>query len=301
MFLLLPLILLLFCILVPLYIAWRIWRLDEQSFNGWLLKVADGIALTLFIFLIGRWDIAGAYTRYPLLALLVAAIITSGLRHSRRPWFPPDGHPLWHSHFLTLFSLGLFATGNIYVASGFLAEGRPQTLAMPLEGARFMVVQGGNNRLLNYHHDHPAQRYAADIVALTPAGFRMTSVIPTDPRHYVAYGATVISPCKGRVVELRNDLPDLNPPRTDRQNPAGNHVVLACNGLEVELAHMQRGSIGVKPGDSLSTGDRIGLVGNSGNTSEPHLHIHAVDPANGRGVEITLNGAIPVRNHIFDS
>lgn len=297
---LLILILIFICILIPLGIAWRIWRLDEPSFDGWLLKIAVGIAFATFILLIGRWDIAGFYTRYAVLALLVLAIILSGLHHSRRPWLPPDGKSLWRSHFSTLFSLILFAGGSIYVASGFLAEGKPHRLAVPLEGGRFMAVQGGNNKLLNYHHNHAAQRYAADIVAINAAGFRSSGMMPADPRRYVAYGAAVVSPCDGRIVTMRNDLPDQNPPTADRKNPAGNNVTIACDGMLVELAHLKRGSIAIGPGAAVSTGERIGLVGNSGNTSEPHLHIHAVDPTSGRGVEIALDGSIPARNRIFD-
>ena len=57
---------------------------------------------------------------------------------------------------------------------------------------------------------------------------------------------------------------------------AGNHVVLQTGEAEfVYLCHMQTGSVRVKPGDQLSGGDLIGLTGNSGNSSEPHLHIHA--------------------------
>lgn len=47
------------------------------------------------------------------------------------------------------------------------------------------------------------------------------------------------------------------------------------------------------------TGDAIGLVGNSGSTTEPHLHIHAVDPGTHAGVPITFEGRFPVRNSVF--
>jgi hypothetical protein len=49
----------------------------------------------------------------------------------------------------------------------------------------------------------------------------------------------------------------------------------------------------------LQQGDAIWLVGNSGNTTELHLHIHAVDPATDTGVPITFDGRFPVRNRFF--
>ncbi len=53
----------------------------------------------------------------------------------------------------------------------------------------------------------------------------------------------------------------------------------------------------VDKGDKVQTGKRIGLVGNSGNTSEPHVHIHA--EKDGKGVPIEFNGSFPVRNSLI--
>lgn len=76
-------------------------------------------------------------------------------------------------------------------------------------------------------------------------------------------------------------------------------MILSCNGLQIEVAHLQRGSVRVKVGQNIHLGDGLGLVGNSGNTSEPHLHIHAVDPQTNEGVPITFDGRYPVRNSLF--
>ena len=67
--------------------------------------------------------------------------------------------------------------------------------------------------------------------------------------------------------DLRNDTAD---------HPAGNHLVLQTGEEEfVYLAHMQNGSIQVAVGDAVNAGDLLGLTGNSGNSSEPHLNTHA--------------------------
>jgi murein DD-endopeptidase MepM/ murein hydrolase activator NlpD len=110
----------------------------------------------------------------------------------------------------------------------------------------------------------------------------------------------VVSPCDGAVLAAQDGLPDQAPPQADPDNPAGNHVVLACGGLRIELAHLAAGSVAVAPGDRVRSGDRLGAVGNSGNTSEPHLHIHAVDAATGQAAPVTLAGTTPARNRRLD-
>lgn len=77
-------------------------------------------------------------------------------------------------------------------------------------------------------------------------------------------------------------------------------LILVCDGIEVELAHLLRGSIVVQAGDRLDIGDRIGRVGNSGDTTEPHLHIHAVEPRTRLAVPITFDGRNSVPNTLFE-
>ncbi|HYO97165.1 MAG TPA: M23 family metallopeptidase, partial [Polyangiaceae bacterium] len=85
---------------------------------------------------------------------------------------------------------------------------------------------------------------------------------------------------------------------------AGNHVELRCGAYHVVLAHLQRGSVAGEVGARVNVGARLGVVGNSGNTSEPHLHIHAVSARaadreqwlwKGSGVPLTFGGRFLVR------
>jgi murein DD-endopeptidase MepM/ murein hydrolase activator NlpD len=99
-------------------------------------------------------------------------------------------------------------------------------------------------------------------------------------------------------------LPDLPPPERDRENPAGNHVVISCMNVELLMAHMENGSVAVEAGERVETGQLVGRVGNSGNTTEPHLHIHAVE-GGGPGVfqddavPILFRRRLPTRNTLF--
>jgi murein DD-endopeptidase MepM/ murein hydrolase activator NlpD len=81
------------------------------------------------------------------------------------------------------------------------------------------------------------------------------------------------------VISVVDGLDEVQPQvEMDPEHPAGNHVVIQVAENEyLFIAHMQPGSIQVKAGDHVTAGQVIGLTGNSGNTSEPHIHIHLQD------------------------
>lgn len=284
-------------VLMPLAFAAKLWRLREATRTGWLLVAADAAVFVVLIMLVARWDMAGIYTRYVLGGIVAAALLASWRNHARLPW--RDSTSVLRAHWATALSLLLFSAALVYVGSGVFRTPASHPLAFPLENGRFVVAQGGVIGLLNHHAGHPAQRHAADITAVGPMGFRADGILPDDPQRYAIFGATVVAPCDGTVTAAIDGLPDLPPPQMDPDNAAGNHVVLTCAGLSVELAHLRDGSVAVQQGDTVSTGQKLGEVGNSGNTTEPHLHIHAVDLSSGAGVPMSFDGAVPVRNRIY--
>lgn len=292
------LVMMVFSIAMPLVYAVRVWRLDEPSLRAWLLVIGETLAFVGFILLLARWDMAGLYTRSLLAAALVAAIVFSWTRHRRRPW-RAEGESLWRRRWPNALFLVGFAGVLGYVVPATLPNADARSIASPLGAGHFIMAHGGGNTLINYHASHKAQRHAVDIVALNGSGFRVAGILPDDPAQYAIFGVSVVSPCNGEVISASDGLPDLSPPETDRGNAAGNHIVLDCAGVRLELAHLQRGSVAVVPGDRLSVGQPIARVGNSGNSSEPHLHIHAVDPATGNGVPLIISGLHPARNRTF--
>lgn len=77
-------------------------------------------------------------------------------------------------------------------------------------------------------------------------------------------------------------------------------MVLAVDGPGpprfVALCHLRRGSLAVRPGDPVRAGEVLGRCGNSGNSTEPHVHLQvmdAPDPTAARAVPFTLPGGIP--------
>ena len=149
--------------------------------------------------------------------------------------------------------------------------------------------------------DWRGQSYGVDLVQLDGLGLRAKGLQPADPRAYRIYGTRVHAPCTGRVVLAVDGLPNMQVPEMDRAHMAGNHVMLRCEKADVLLAHLSPGSVQVRAGVAVATGDWLGSVGNSGNTGEPHLHVHAQRPGpmgapfGGDPLPIRFDGQFPVR------
>jgi hypothetical protein len=156
------------------------------------------------------------------------------------------------------------------------ADAAPVKLHLPFDGI-WWVVWGGNEEIVNYHVIAPDQRHAMDILVWQNGSTHRGDGTACD--QYYAWGRPVLSPADAVVTEAIDGLRD-NQPRVqmDRQHLAGNHVILqVAPNQYVLIAHMQQGSVKVKTGDHVTVGQPLGLCGNSGNTSEPHVHIHVQD------------------------
>jgi hypothetical protein len=128
-----------------------------------------------------------------------------------------------------------------------------------------------------------AQRFAIDWMLLDSGG-RLVHGDPSDVHSYPDYGADVIAVADGTVTEtldtLDNQVPGRLPdPRTvNIHNVDGNHIVLNLgNGFFAFYAHLQKNSLLVKPGQRVKRAQILAKLGNTGNTSGPHLHFHIMD------------------------
>ncbi len=162
-------------------------------------------------------------------------------------------------------------------------------LTFPLSDGTYLIVNGGSDLSINAHLmtldaavprflAWRGQSYGIDIVQINAFGLRAQGVQPTQPNAYRIYGAKVLAPCAGEVLAAIDGLPDMKPPQADRDHMAGNHVLLRCADADVLLGHFRPGSLRPIPGARVRVGDVIAEVGNSGNTGEPHPHIHAQRP-----------------------
>jgi murein DD-endopeptidase len=168
----------------------------------------------------------------------------------------------------------------------------------PLRGADWVAGNGpshtsGHRRALIPVRGRPAiaQRFAIDWVRLRPGGKTFAGDRASN-RSYRAYGAEALAVADGVVVAIKDGIPENAPGPTSRAVPmtletlGGNHVVLDIGGGRYALyAHFQPRSLRVKRGDRVRRGQVLGLVGNSGNSTEPHLHFHVSDSPSPLGSE----------------
>jgi hypothetical protein len=164
---------------------------------------------------------------------------------------------------------------------------------LPFDGPN-TVGWGGDTPDVNYHVCAGDQRWAYDLL-VTKDG-ETSRGDGTKLEDYYCYGLPVLAPADG-IVESRWDRdPDMPIGELGGgTDPGGNHLVmLVAPGEYLFLCHLQPGSIRVKPGDRVRAGETIAAIGNSGNTSEPHLHIHLQDTS-----DSALGEGIPLYFHNY--
>ncbi len=145
-------------------------------------------------------------------------------------------------------------------------------LHLPVDGEWF-VFWGGRTLEENYHAVSVDQRFAYDLLVMRdgvthPPGAKSSA-------DYYCWDAPIHAPADGVITESVDGIDDNAPGVLNPTAPAGNHVVIDHgNGEYSLLAHLRRGSVAVQTGDHVNAGDLLGRCGNSGNTTEPHLHYH---------------------------
>ncbi|WP_194852464.1 peptidoglycan DD-metalloendopeptidase family protein [Nonlabens antarcticus] len=153
------------------------------------------------------------------------------------------------------------------------------TLILPFND-EWTVVWGGDTAALNYHVKSIAQKNAFDLV-ITDENGRSYKSDGTTNEDYYAFGKELIAPTNGTVVVATDGIEDNIPGQMNTVDSLGNAVVLKTeSGEYIYFAHLKRNSIKVKQGQKVVAGDVLGLCGNSGNSSEPHLHFHIQDALN---------------------
>jgi len=179
-------------------------------------------------------------------------------------------------------------------------DARPVLLDLPFRG-RWQARNSPARRVPSHGTHRFGVTYAIDFVAVdgegrsAPKSWR--SVLSVEPPEiFRGFGVPILAPVAGTVLLTHDGEADHVARRsTPAQIPyafgqvarvragaaaiAGNHVVLALGpvGPYVLLAHLRRGTVRVAPGDELDLGAPVGECGNSGNSTEPHVHLQATD------------------------
>lgn len=277
-------------ILLPLVAIALLWRRPRQPASRWAATLLLAAGIAGFSVLAAPWGWFGVPLRFVIVLLFVVALAIS-LRNPPQP----DAAPTSPFRILLMALIGMFFG---VVAIGVLRAHREPfgaiDVGFPLTRGVYLVAQGGSEPAANYHAQHPTQRYAVDLVKLNSAGMRARGLYPNDAKAYAIFGDAVVSPCDGMVLAAIDAFPDAARISLDEKNPAGNHVTLGCDDVDITLAHLQRRSVVVRAGASVSRGTTLGRVGNSGTSTEPHLQIHA--ERNSAPVPLRFDGHWLVRN-----
>lgn len=212
----------------------------------------------------------------------------------------------------------LGGSASLFITKSLAGRGLPEDaavidLSFPMGPGIYLVANGGSDAVINAHFltldpkterqaAYRGQSYAVDFIKINALGFRAAGWRPRNPDAYAIFGQPVLAPCDGQVIQSRDGQVDMVVPEMDHSQIEGNHVTLQCGDVAVFLGHLRQGSVSVSQGDEVVRGDRVGEAGNSGQTGEPHLHIHAQRlPSSGPMLSgdplyLTLDGIFPIRN-----
>lgn len=195
-------------------------------------------------------------------------------------------------------------------------------LEFPFTG-RWLVQNSPADRVPSHGTTMFATSFSIDFVPVDDAGrsavFTLGSLVRSEPpENFTGFGRSVLAPTDGTVMTVHDSefdhpayrgLPSLGYALTQRRRAeagwralAGNHVMIKSSGGIVALCHLQRGSARVRPGQDVHVGQEIGRCGNSGNSTEPHLHVQALD---GPDIEraaarrISFRGSLPSNGSII--
>lgn len=197
-----------------------------------------------------------------------------------------------------------------------MAGGDPVELALPFRG-RWLARNSPARRVPSHGTDLMGGRYAIDFVAVderrrTARTRDLGTFFGTEPPgRFIGYGQPILAPVDGTVVAVHDGEPDHEARRSQlslvgyllgqagrlRRGPAalaGNHVILALpdRSAFVVLAHLRAGTVRVAVGDPVRTGTALAECGNSGNSTQPHVHVQVMDrpdPVTARGVPMVFD------------
>jgi len=233
--------------------------------------------------------------------------VNGGLRAVVFLWVPLTGAaPKSIQHRLTI-ETGTGDSVRTQTLDGAAVPVTAQAVAIgpPLRGGTWLAANGpsdasGHRRTIVPISGTPAiaQRFAIDWVKISDEDktYKGDSL---KNESYHAEGLDALAVANGTVVEVKDSIPENVPGINSRAVPitletvGGNHVIIDIGGgYYAFYAHLKPGSLKVKLGDKVKRGQVIGLVGNTGNSTEPHLHFHVADansPLGSEGVPYRLD------------
>jgi hypothetical protein len=195
-------------------------------------------------------------------------------------------------------------------------------LGFPLRGT-WTALNSPADRVPSHGTEYFAQKFAIDFIRVdeekrlpyTGPAWRHL-LLALDASEFLCWDEPVLAAEGGRVVHAGDGWFDRRrvnlvyelvrctfapplPRRGDNRPLAGNHVIVEGPSGCTVYAHLRNGSVRVKQGDAVSAGDPVGTVGNSGNTTMPHLHFQLMDrpdPTKAKGLPFAFTGLKVLRD-----
>lgn len=156
--------------------------------------------------------------------------------------------------------------------SDYLDYKTKTTLALPFKSTWY-VAWGGREHYLNRHVAAPDQRFAYDFIYAEEG--KVSKESPKTNEDYFGFGKPIYSPAAGTIIVAVDSVEDNRLGVVNSTSPPGNYVVIDHGSGEYSLlAHFKKGTVAVKKGNVVKAGDLLGLCGNSGQSTLPHLHYH---------------------------
>ena len=258
----------------------------KVKFDWWFYAVPV-LAIMFALFHYGLYNAPGMMriVIYYLGSLLVSALavlfVLIGIVHAlvKRPFF--NKKRLISFGLLLLFPASFLVLAN---SNGYIMSAFPSThvnykskvnYRLPLDGD-ITVAWGGNTEDVNYHVMYPDQRWAYDLfVTKNDSSYTGSGNKVED---YYCYNLPILSPAAGKVVTVYDKMENAKIGELGAMPAHGNHIVIKTAPKEyLVLCHLKPKSVMVKEGDTVQQGQEIARVGNTGNTSEPHIHVHLQD------------------------
>jgi len=233
--------------------------------------------------------------------------VAGGMRAVVFLWVPLSSPtPKSIQHRLTI-ETGTGDSARTQTLDGTVVPVTAQAVAIgpPLRGGPWLAANGpgdtsGHRRSLIPIYGTPAiaQRFAIDWVKIDDTD-KTSKGDSLKNESYYAEGLDALAVANGTIVEVKDSIPENVPGVNSRAVPitletvGGNHVIIDIGGgYYAFYAHLKPGSLKVKLGDKVTRGQVIGHVGNTGNSTEPHLHFHVADansPLGSEGVPYRLD------------
>lgn len=281
----------------------------STSYSFLILSIAQSTILILY--LAGYWEFFGLGFKKVFCLSMEIGILSVFI-------WKLSGHSSEEGNAVLIFLISLIQFYLLFLLIKIIRviyekEDNAIEIDFPFKEGGYLVTDGGNSkisRLMNYHYYSSIHKkkktsnsmlYATDIVKIKN---ERSNFFPKENEQYPIFNEKLYSPMYGRVVKVINGIQDNKPYSGDYPYNTGNTVVICTDNLYLLLGHLRENSIQVKEGDLVKRNDLIAVVGNSGWTERPHLHMQLIksDSLNywsGQGINIQFKHRNLYKNRLI--